>query len=173
MPVSSPAPIAQPGVNCWRVERAHRFYCIQDAADYFRLVREAMLRARHTVFILGWDTTAHTDLLPGEHPSDGPTRLAPLIRHIARRSPLLQIHILTWDYASVYALERDPLARLRFKWWMPRNVHFSFDKRHPLGASHHQKVVVIDDELAFCGGIDLTGHRWDTCEHRVNEPRRS
>ena len=39
-------------------------------------------------------------------------------------------------------------------------------------ASHHQKVVVIDDELAFCGGIDLTGHRWDTCQHRVEEPLR-
>ena len=58
--------IAQPGVNCWRVDRAHRFYCIQDAANYFRLVREAMLRARHTVFILGWDTMANTNLLPGE-----------------------------------------------------------------------------------------------------------
>ena len=164
--------IAQPGVNCWRIDRAHRFYCIQDAANYFRLVREAMLRARHTVFILGWDTTANTDLLPGETDGDAPTTLAPLLKHIAKRSPLLQIYLLTWDYASVYAFERDPFARLRFGWRMPRNLHFSFDARHPLGGSHHQKVVVIDDELAFCGGIDLTGHRWDTCEHRVHEPLR-
>ena len=173
MPASADrALIAQPGVNCWRVDRAHRFYCIQDAANYFRLVREAMLRARHTVFILGWDTTANTNLLPGETPADGPTTLAPLLKHIARRSPLLQIYLLTWDYASVYAFERDPLARLRFGWRMPRNLHFSFDARHPIGGSHHQKVVVIDDELAFCGGIDLTGHRWDTCQHRVQEPLR-
>lgn len=173
MPASADrALIAQPGVNCWRVDRAHRFYCIQDAANYFRLVREAMLRARHTVFILGWDTTANTNLLPGEAPADGPTTLAPLLKHIARRSPLLQIYLLTWDYASVYAFERDPLARLRFGWRMPRNLHFSFDARHPIGGSHHQKVVVIDDELAFCGGIDLTGHRWDTCQHRVQEPLR-
>ena len=125
--------IAQPGVNCWRVDRAHRFYCIQDAANYYRLVREAMLRARHTVFILGWDTMANTNLLPGETCADGPTTLAPLLRHVARRSPLLQIYLLTWDYASVYAFERDPFARLRFGWRMPRNLHFSFDPRHPLG----------------------------------------
>jgi phosphatidylserine/phosphatidylglycerophosphate/cardiolipin synthase-like enzyme len=159
-------------VNCWRVDRAHRFYCIQDAANYFRLVREAMLRARHTVFILGWDTMANTNLLPGETPAGGPTTLAPLLRYIARRSPLLQIYLLTWDPASVYALERDPFARLRFGWRMPRNLHFAFDDRHPIGGSHHQKVVVIDDELAFAGGIDLTGHRWDTCQHRVDEPLR-
>ena len=57
--------IVQPGRNCWRVERASRFYCIQDAADYFRLVRWALLNARKTVFSLGWDINAHTDLLPG------------------------------------------------------------------------------------------------------------
>ncbi len=51
-------------------------------------------------------------------------------------------------------------------------MRFGFDDRHPVGGSHHQKVVVIDDQLAFCGGIDLTSHRWDTCEHRVIEPAR-
>ena len=57
--------IVQPGRNCWRVERASSFYCIQDAADYFRLVRQALLNARKTVFSLGWDITAHIDLHPG------------------------------------------------------------------------------------------------------------
>src|SRR5262245_35268635 len=56
---------------------------------------------------------------------------------------------------------------------MPRHVLFGFDDRHPVGGSHHQKVVVIDDQLAFCGGIDLTGHRWDTSAHRVEEPART
>jgi uncharacterized membrane protein YdjX (TVP38/TMEM64 family) len=31
---------------------------------------------------------------------------------------------------------------------------------------------VVDDSVAFCGGIDLTKNRWDTPEHRVNDPRR-
>lgn len=35
-----------------------------------------------------------------------------------------------------------------------------------MGACHHQKIVVIDDVLAFCGGIDMTSGRWDTHEHR-------
>ena len=59
------AAIVQPGRNCWRVDARIAFYCIQDAADYFRLVRQALLAARKTVFILGWDITAHIDLLPG------------------------------------------------------------------------------------------------------------
>ena len=167
--------IVQPGRNCWRADRASRFYCIQDAADYFRLVRWALLNARKSVFSLGWDITAHTDLLPGTEATDepqAPTRLDKLLEYVARRRPHLRCYILTWDYGALYTLERDPYTRWRLGWRMPRGVRFGFDDHHPIGASHHQKVVVIDDQLAFCGGIDLTGHRWDTSAHRPDEPAR-
>ena len=170
---SSAGTIAEPGRNCWRVARADRFRCIQDAAEYFALVRRALLSARHSVFILGWDILAAVNLLPtatGAH--DGPTQLDELLAFIARRRPRLRCYILIWDYAAVYALERDPLSRWRLGWRMPRHVRFRFDDRHPVGGSHHQKIVVVDDQLAFCGGIDLTGHRWDTSAHRVEEPAR-
>jgi phospholipase D1/2 len=34
---------------------------------------------------------------------------------------------------------------------------------------HHQKLVSIDDSVAFVGGIDLTSRRWDTWGHRVRD----
>ena len=42
----------------------------------------------------------------------------------------------------------------------------------PPGASHHQKIVVMDDAVAFFGGIDVTIRRWDTTAHRLDDPRR-
>lgn len=42
----------------------------------------------------------------------------------------------------------------------------------PIGASHHQKTVIIDDAVAFSGGLDLTIRRWDTPEHRPDHPLR-
>ena len=164
--------ILQPGRNCWRLDHADRFYCIQDAAPYFQLVRRALLEARDTVFILGWDIASTIDLAPGLEGADAPTRLDALIAFIAKRRPHLRIYILIWDYGSLYTLEREPLTRWRLRWRMPRRVRFGFDDHHPVGASHHQKIVVVDDQLAFCGGIDLTGHRWDTCDHRLEEPAR-
>jgi phospholipase D1/2 len=179
--------IIQPGKNCWRADRADRFYCIQDAADYFQLVRRAVLDARETVFILGWDINSTINLAPGlsnalrqgsgqprasSRGAGEPTRLDELIAFVARRRPQLRIYILIWDYGSLYTLEREPLTRWRLRWRMPRRVRFGFDDHHPVGASHHQKIVVVDDRLAFCGGIDLTGHRWDTCDHRLEEPAR-
>jgi phosphatidylserine/phosphatidylglycerophosphate/cardiolipin synthase-like enzyme len=84
----------------------------------------------------------------------------------------LHIHVLNWDYAMLYALEREwMMAR---KPGRPRNkrLHFRTDARHPVGASHHQKIVVIDDKLAFVGGLDLTRCRWDTPEHLPEHPLR-
>jgi phosphatidylserine/phosphatidylglycerophosphate/cardiolipin synthase-like enzyme len=49
---------------------------------------------------------------------------------------------------------------------------FALDSQHPLGASHHQKIAVIDDCIAFVGGIDLTASRLDEPEHRPYDPRR-
>jgi phosphatidylserine/phosphatidylglycerophosphate/cardiolipin synthase-like enzyme/uncharacterized membrane protein YdjX (TVP38/TMEM64 family) len=175
--------ILQPGRNCWRVEAAEHFYCVQDGADYFRLVRQAILDARHTVFILGWDIASAVDLLPDaaartrdrrqpDSPGGPPTRLDELLAFVTRRRPRLRCYILIWDYAALYTLERDPFSRWKLGWRVSSKVHFGFDDRHPVGGSHHQKVVVVDDQLAFCGGLDLTGHRWDTSAHRVDEPAR-
>ena len=52
------------------------------------------------------------------------------------------------------------------------NIHTKLDAVHPPGGSHHQKIVVIDDCFAFCGGIDMTGDRWDTRAHLDHQPRR-
>jgi phospholipase D1/2 len=169
---STTSSILQPGRNCWRMDPAHRFYCIQDAADHFRLVRQALLNAQRTVFMLGWDIYAALDLLPGSDATDGPTRLQELLPFIVRRRRQLRCYILMWDYAALYTLERDPFSRWKLGWRMPRRIKFGFDDHHPVGGSHHQKVIVVDDQLAFCGGIDLTSHRWDTCAHRIDEPAR-
>ena len=164
--------ILTPGRTCWRIDRANKFRCIQDGADHFRFVRDAILRAKHSIFILGWDISGRVNLLPGETPADGPVHLDELVAFVARRNPHLRCYILIWDYGSLYTLERDPWSRYRLGWRTPRNVRFGYDDRHPFGASHHQKVVVVDDILAFSGSLDLTGHRWDTSAHRLDEPGR-
>jgi phospholipase D1/2 len=58
------------------------------------------------------------------------------------------------------------------QWALHERITFKLDGAHPPGAAHHQKIVVIDDAVAFCGGIDMTGDRWDTSEHRDDDPRR-
>lgn len=35
--------------------------------------------------------------------------------------------------------------------------------------AHHEKIVIIDQSVAFVGGIDLAYGRWDDREHRLTD----
>ncbi len=183
-PADAPAevPLLRPGETCWRVARAERAALLLDGEAYFRRLREALLAARRDIFILGWDFDPRLELLRGEPPPDGaPTRLGELLDHIVSRLPLRgtrpffppRVYVLLWDYSSLFATGRDPLSLLRGRRRPRRRVRFVYDSKHPLGAAHHQKLVVIDDQLAFVGGMDLTAERWDSAEHAPEDPRRS
>jgi phospholipase D1/2 len=37
--------------------------------------------------------------------------------------------------------------------------------------AHHEKVLVVDHCVAFCGGVDLCFGRWDTPEHKVTDDK--
>jgi phosphatidylserine/phosphatidylglycerophosphate/cardiolipin synthase-like enzyme/uncharacterized membrane protein YdjX (TVP38/TMEM64 family) len=166
------APILRPGRNCWRIERAARLSFLVDGAAYFRAVREAIREARHSLFILSWDIDSRTLLVP-EGANDGfPEPLGDFLNAVVERRPGLRACVLSWDYALLYAFEREWLPRLKLDWRTHPRLSFRLDDRHPVGASHHQKVVVVDDAVAFIGGFDLTQHRWDTPAHRRDEPLR-
>ena len=57
-------------------------------------------------------------------------------------------------------------------WQNHPRLRVKLDTRHPIYAAHHHKIVVIDDRIAFVGGMDLTVHRWDTSRHAADDPHR-
>lgn len=163
--------ILRKGDNCWRVEKAQRAGIAIDGDAYFRAVREAILAARQTVFILGWDIHSQLKLVRDDEPDDYPVELGNLLDFVAREHAV-DVYVLSWDFAMIYFMEREPLPLYRLNWKTHSRLRFHMDDRHPTGASQHQKVVVVDDTVAFCGGLDLSKWRWDTPEHRVDDERR-
>jgi phosphatidylserine/phosphatidylglycerophosphate/cardiolipin synthase-like enzyme len=161
----------QTGRNCWRIERAQRAALIVDAADYFRLARQAMLKARSQILLIGWDFDTRIDLDTDEA-DEAPTELGAFITWLPKKTPGLQVHILKWDVGAIKLLGRGTTIFRLARWAASDNIHFKLDGVHPVGASHHHKIVVIDDRLAFCGGIDMAADRWDTREHRDKDPGR-
>ena len=127
-----------------------------------------MLAAERRIMLIGWDFDAR---IRGG-PAGDPEKLGDFILWLVKRRPELEVYLLRWDMGAMRTLFRGTTIFTLMRWMAHKRIHTRLDGAHPAGASHHQKIVVIDDCFAFCGGIDMTSDRWDTREHRDNEPRR-
>ncbi len=159
-----------PGHNCQRVARAERLSFLVDGEAYFSAFAQAALRAERSIAILGWDFHSRTRLYHGVR--GVPELLGDFLNFLAKRRRRLQVHILTWDYPVVFSKGRELSPIYGLGWHPHRRVKLRYDDHYPIGASQHQKVIVIDGALAFCGGLDLTRSRWDTSRHGAQDERR-
>ena len=157
--------LLNPGETCWRVARADQFACIIDAADYFRHVKAAMLRAQHRIMLIGWDLDARMTFERGEKTLPGPNQLGAFLYWMLWKRPELEIYLLKSNLRLLPAFDGiwfglTPVSVVNQI--SRRRMHFAIDGARPTGAVHHQKIAVVDDAVAFCGGLDLTVDRWDT-----------
>ncbi|GAB6193825.1 VTT domain-containing protein [Desulfocastanea catecholica] len=151
--------------NCQQIKTAHRAAFLIDGEAYFRAVHEAMRRARQSIIIVGWDLHSGLRLIRDGESGDYPQTLGKLLDYLARQRKELNIYLLSWDFSMIYAMEREFFPRYKLEWLTHKRIHFLLDSEHPIGGSQHQKIVVIDDAVAFVGGLDLSKCRWDTPEH--------
>lgn len=156
----------------WRAERADKLAVIVDAADFFVAVKKAMLSARHSIMLIGWDFDARIKLEPTKKILDGPNRIGPLLNHLSKTRDGLDVRILKWDVGVLSSIARGETPFFLFQWMFGGKVKLKLDHAHPPMSAHHTKLIVIDDCIAFCGGIDMTIGRWDTSEHRDDHPGR-
>jgi phosphatidylserine/phosphatidylglycerophosphate/cardiolipin synthase-like enzyme/uncharacterized membrane protein YdjX (TVP38/TMEM64 family) len=168
-----PSPhILTEGRNCWRIAKADRLAFLIDGAAYFAAFTAAAEQARESIFIVGWDVDSRMSLRPDAAASELPNELGAFLKALTLRRRSLHVYILEWDFAFIFALEREPAVVRRRRWQGHRRIHYHEDGAHPAGASHHQKLVVIDDAVAFIGGIDLSNRRWDTPAHLAEDAQR-
>ena len=166
--------VFEEGRSVWKSARADRVAVLVDAADYYGALRTAMAAAQKSIVVLGWDIDSRTPLVgnSGRAEDGAPATFMPFLESLVKKEPQLDVRLLLWDYTMLYALDREPLPSLKLKWRTPPQIKVSLDGCLPLAACHHQKLVVIDGTLAFCGGLDLTVRRWDTSEHRPQHAAR-
>jgi phosphatidylserine/phosphatidylglycerophosphate/cardiolipin synthase-like enzyme/uncharacterized membrane protein YdjX (TVP38/TMEM64 family) len=160
------------GRNCWRIASAGRVAFLVDGADYFAAFAASASQARHSILAAGWDMDSRTRLFPDDRPRDLPVELGSFLETVVSRRRGLHAYLLNWDFNMIFALQREAFPVIKWDLLTHRRLHFHLDENHPVLGSHHQKIVAIDDAIAFVGGLDLTESRWDTPEHRIPDPRR-
>jgi phosphatidylserine/phosphatidylglycerophosphate/cardiolipin synthase-like enzyme len=165
--------VLKPGETCWRKARVGRAAFLVDTEAYFTAVFEALRKARRSVLLLGWGFDPRARLFPdGFDGPDDPDEVGRILVALARARPELDIRLLIWKSALPIAASQQFFPHKARRWFRGTGVQFWLDDQVPFGACHHQKVLVIDDKLAFCGGGDISVDRWDTPGHLEHDPRR-
>jgi phosphatidylserine/phosphatidylglycerophosphate/cardiolipin synthase-like enzyme len=134
-----------------------------DGAQALPAIAEALRAARSHVHITGWHLAAHFELVRGERP----VVLGALLAELAQR---IDVRVMVWAGAPVPAFHptrKEVCAEIR-RLVRGTRIRCEPDPReHPFHC-HHEKTIIVDDEVAFVGGIDMTdfgGDRFDLSDH--------
>jgi phosphatidylserine/phosphatidylglycerophosphate/cardiolipin synthase-like enzyme len=134
-----------------------------DGANALPSIAEALAGARSHVHIAGWHLTPDFGLTRDERASRLRDLLAELAEHV-------QVRVLLWAGAPapVFTPDRSEVRALREELVRGTRVKCVLDARERPMHCHHEKLVLVDGEVAFVGGLDLTslgGDRFDSNEH--------
>jgi phosphatidylserine/phosphatidylglycerophosphate/cardiolipin synthase-like enzyme len=134
-----------------------------DGGEALPRIAEALSGACSYVHIAGWHITPEFGLTRDDQAS----RLRDLLGDLADR---VEVRVLLWAGAPlpVFTPARAAVRRVRAELIRGTRVQCALDFHERPMHCHHEKLVIVDGEVAFVGGIDLTalgGDRFDTNDH--------
>ncbi len=132
-----------------------------DGSEALPRIVEAVRSARSHVHLAGW----HFD--PSFRLEEGGPTLGELLAEAAGR---VDVRVLAWAGAPLplFHPDRREVREACHELVCGTRISMALDARERPFHCHHEKLVVVDDEVAFVGGIDLTrlgGDRFDSSEH--------
>jgi phospholipase D1/2 len=148
--------------------------------DYWADLADALLAAQRTIYITGWAMDPQVKL---RRPGGNPEMLAAFLAAAGRRG--VRVRVLLTDTSATFKGfldNRDEVAQA----WLMAHPGIEVSRHRPDPSlvertelqtgidspfwTHHQKSVMIDDQIAFVGGIDLAEGRWDTDASELDDP---
>eukprot|EP01035_Chromulina_nebulosa_P020047 gene20047-26027_t len=136
--------------------------------DYMFAVAIALLNAQKEILISSWKLSPQVYLTKHPHPY---IRLDQILKYKADQG--VKIYVLLYKEVELVGQGNDSMKAMNYLESLSSNIKCI---RHPnkfLGGStaimwsHHEKLVIVDRNLAFVGGIDMAVGRWDNEKHNV------
>ena len=127
-----------------------------------RMVAE-LEQAESHVHIAGWFFSPEFALTRRREPAI----LRNLLAELAER---VEVRVLVWAGAPLplFRPSRSTVRRMRERLCAGTQIRCALDAKERPMHCHHEKTIVVDDRIAFVGGIDLTseaGDRFDSSRH--------
>ncbi|HEY3409319.1 MAG TPA: phospholipase D family protein [Propionicimonas sp.] len=151
------------GTEVFPVRAGNSVEILVDGKDAFAAMASAIRGAERSVQIAGWHATP--DFLLER--SGSPLALGEVLAVAARRA---DVNVLLWGGAKLPVMHptRADARAARDAFAAIPGVTVALDTHEYLQHCHHEKLLIVDGEQAFVGGLDLTdleSDRWDTTAH--------
>jgi len=134
-----------------------------DGAEALPRIARELAAARSHVHMTNWYLSPDFALVRGERPV--------ILRHLlAELAERVDVRVLVWAGAPLplFHPSRREVRDMRERLTRATRIRCGLDARERPLHCHHEKTIVIDDRVAFVGGIDPTteaGDRFDSSEH--------
>ena len=137
-----------------------------DGRDYFWNLSEALLMAKNRIFIHDWWLSPELYL---RRPGKPKWRLDNILKKKAEEG--VKIFVILYNEVSNNFTPTDSNYTKQRLIGLHRNIYVQRSPSHfQTGTfywAHHEKMCVIDETIAFMGGLDLCFGRWDTPGHAL------
>nr|CAB3264933.1 phospholipase D1-like [Phallusia mammillata] len=140
-----------------------------DGREFMATVADSIEKAREEIFITDWwlspEIYMKRPMTQGDH-----WRLDKLLQRKADEG--VKIYVQLYKEVEVAVGLDSAYTKRTLQELNPKNIKVM---RHPdltageLLWAHHEKIIVIDQNVAFIGGIDLCYGRWDDHAHRLTD----
>ncbi len=138
-----------------------------DGAEALAEIAAALEAARESVWLAGWFFSPGFRLR-----ADSETTLRDLLADLAER---LDVRLLAWAGAPLplFRPDRSEVREMRDAFADGTRIRVALDNRERPFHCHHEKLVIVDGEVAFVGGIDLTSYAGDRLDGSAHPARGS
>lgn len=148
--------------------RSHVQACpLIDGEEALEAMAHAMLNAKEKIYIAGWCVSPHIYLVRDRSVKNlASYRLDHILHTVAKRG--VKIYIILWHETTLAGMNLNTVLTSKLLTSMHPNIQVILHPpTTPFVWTHHQKSVVVDDLIGFCGGIDLAWGRYDNASHTI------
>ena len=135
-----------------------------DGAEALPRMAEEIASAQSHVHVAGWFFS------PDFPMGDGGPTLKELLADTGERC---DVRVLAWAGAPLplFHPDRGEVRAMRDELTRGTRIEMELDAKERPMHCHHEKLVIVDDRVAFVGGIDLTSFAGDRLDHSLHPPR--
>ncbi len=137
-----------------------------DGAEALPRIASELERAESHVHIAGWFLSPHFALTRGAEQT--------IVRNaLAELAETIDVRVLLWAGAPLplFRPSRSTVRKMREQLCRGTKIQCALDSKERPMHCHHEKTIVVDDRVAFVGGIDLTAESGDRFDSRLHSAR--